>query len=940
MSIFAKCFIFYFLLSTPLLSQWKVTDYGYISTYPIYGAYRWLPNSDKLISTNFENYQIIDLTSGTLEKNVNFKNKDGYYTIYSDDLDTFYRVQRHVKVDYPNNFIELEITRYVNNIEAEKWKDSIIFLNIEKVTLKSTQISIDNFNDSLFSINIIFKYGNYDDRQRSKTFLYNLKTKEEITYDGSLISHNPKSNCLILEDKLSVKNFNNKVTSLSISSYIVNLTNKKSYGIAYTRTETDYDIILGNQGKNFIMQEDGKKLYYFQIKDDSLIKLDIMNTNIDGSYYFSDNEEYLLDMAGYDTTHKINIISFNDNKKVDDFDVETENELGQILFIDKEFIYAKDLDGYLLKIRVPFFDPQKIEADFSTEKTDYFEGDTINFYDKSKGSPIKWDWDFGDGQFSSEVNPTHSYLEPGKYDVQLIIENSLGLRDTIKKNAYITTNPLLKADFEYELISVDPIKVKFTNTSEGEIVKYLWNFGDGNLENDKDVSHIYTSNKYKTTLTVFDTNDNFDQKVVEVYKDSSGNNDTNIVLLTFSTFSIEQLTTNSNLTDIEFFNDKIGIIVSDKGEIFRTEDGGYHWTYITELSNLKPSRIRILPNNDVLISSTTGVMYKSFDYGMNWKQFIDLGQNSSIIDFDCLNYKECYLLSKINEINKINEKGKLISKNEFEIDIRFKINEHTVFKEPLKAIIKNYDGYIVGTKAIYVDNILNGRYLHGLFKTKDFNSYSNLIDKDLLTLDNGSITEINKIDDKHILYSINNKDLYYYNLNYSYPPILILNSSNKFDKYYSSRDLIVLPKDNGDLFILDSLYYNSQELNFRLNVVHLDSTPLFDYFQVTPTKGIAIGSDGKYYITDFTTSVNEHIRGDEILVYPNPIQDEINVQFETPKFVKRIEVYGVAGNKVFVSNPSQVFGTFQLSSKSFSSGVFYLKIITNRAVFREKIIKF
>jgi PKD repeat protein len=42
---------------------------------------------------------------------------------------------------------------------------------------------------------------------------------------------------------------------------------------------------------------------------------------------------------------------------------------------------------------------------------------SVAFSDLSTGDPTAWQWDFGDGAGSALRNPSHSYSEPGSYDV-------------------------------------------------------------------------------------------------------------------------------------------------------------------------------------------------------------------------------------------------------------------------------------------------------------------------------------------------------------------------------------------------------------------------------------------------------------------------------------------------------------------------------------------
>jgi hypothetical protein len=55
---------------------------------------------------------------------------------------------------------------------------------------------------------------------------------------------------------------------------------------------------------------------------------------------------------------------------------------------------------------------------------------TAVFTDTSTGNPTSWQWDFGDGNRSTQQNPSHTYSAPGTYVVELIARNSLGSAST------------------------------------------------------------------------------------------------------------------------------------------------------------------------------------------------------------------------------------------------------------------------------------------------------------------------------------------------------------------------------------------------------------------------------------------------------------------------------------------------------------------------------
>jgi len=63
---------------------------------------------------------------------------------------------------------------------------------------------------------------------------------------------------------------------------------------------------------------------------------------------------------------------------------------------------------------------------------------TVEFTDKSTGSPASYLWDFGDKSSPSTTrNPMHKYSKAGKYTVSLMVKNSKG-DNSVTKSGYIT----------------------------------------------------------------------------------------------------------------------------------------------------------------------------------------------------------------------------------------------------------------------------------------------------------------------------------------------------------------------------------------------------------------------------------------------------------------------------------------------------------------------
>ena len=81
---------------------------------------------------------------------------------------------------------------------------------------------------------------------------------------------------------------------------------------------------------------------------------------------------------------------------------------------------------------IPDFPPQ---AAFALAFGDECNGKFV-FEDQSTDIPQMWMWDFGDGNSSTESNPTHIYDTEGTFDVTLIVTNTLGA-DTVMQQVTV-----------------------------------------------------------------------------------------------------------------------------------------------------------------------------------------------------------------------------------------------------------------------------------------------------------------------------------------------------------------------------------------------------------------------------------------------------------------------------------------------------------------------
>lgn len=131
----------------------------------------------------------------------------------------------------------------------------------------------------------------------------------------------------------------------------------------------------------------------------------------------------------------------------------------------------------------------KPAAKFGIDQDTVCYNQLVQFNDSSIGA-TGWLWDFDDGQFSGQQNPTHLYPDTGTYNVTLTAFNN-GCADTSQIQKVVILPP--KAIFTYSLNCTNYYTVQFANTSHGDD-SLVWSFGDGayDILNTQNPVHTYT----------------------------------------------------------------------------------------------------------------------------------------------------------------------------------------------------------------------------------------------------------------------------------------------------------------------------------------------------------------------------------------------------------------------------------------------------------------
>ncbi len=129
------------------------------------------------------------------------------------------------------------------------------------------------------------------------------------------------------------------------------------------------------------------------------------------------------------------------------------------------------------------------------------------------GTIVSYAWNFGDGATTTGAIASHAYVIPGTYTATLIVTDNTGLTGS-QSAAIQVQSPTVNAAPIARITATPvsgsaPLNVTFDGTtssdSDGSIVSYQWNFGDGATGVGSTIQHSYQSaGNYTATLTVTD----------------------------------------------------------------------------------------------------------------------------------------------------------------------------------------------------------------------------------------------------------------------------------------------------------------------------------------------------------------------------------------------------------------------------------------------------
>lgn len=136
---------------------------------------------------------------------------------------------------------------------------------------------------------------------------------------------------------------------------------------------------------------------------------------------------------------------------------------------------------------------------------------TVNFNSYATHSPFgtTYNWDFGDGQSSSQRSPSHTYSNPGTYNVTHSVIDTFNQVICSYTDSVIVVGGSQNCSASYSIVKDTSTTfgvILYNNSSNETSHQYSWDFGDGQSGTGRTPNHLYQNfGSYVVCLTITDS---------------------------------------------------------------------------------------------------------------------------------------------------------------------------------------------------------------------------------------------------------------------------------------------------------------------------------------------------------------------------------------------------------------------------------------------------
>ncbi|HOK38691.1 MAG TPA: PKD domain-containing protein [Bacteroidales bacterium] len=291
------------------------------------------------------------------------------------------------------------------------------------------------------------------------------------------------------------------------------LSTSQDGNINYWRWSVNGEEFANSQNSEIILEEAGIYNINLEIKTDAdcgdyLIK-NIEVFPLPEPKFFPD---YYCQWAEIDFISKTTILSgniLNNYWQFNDFDLfgDTVSYVFENSGINTVKLISESEQACRDSIIKEIFVKQAVKPDFLSQNACVnSESSFINITEQSSYNlPVSWNWNFGDGNFGENSDPSHVYENSGIYDVSLSVVWQNTCETSITKQIEIYDNPELELLVENSCVNSEFTVAKNIESQSGEIVEYIWNFNGNEIISNTDASPTFvcdTIGEYPISLEI------------------------------------------------------------------------------------------------------------------------------------------------------------------------------------------------------------------------------------------------------------------------------------------------------------------------------------------------------------------------------------------------------------------------------------------------------
>ncbi|MFO7868834.1 MAG: PKD domain-containing protein [Bacteroidales bacterium] len=250
-------------------------------------------------------------------------------------------------------------------------------------------------------------------------------------------------------------------------------------------------------------------------------------------------------------------------------------------------------------------------ADFSSSEQTICRGIETQFINESNLPVSSVEWDFGDGNTSTDKNPTHTYNSQGEYTVTLTAISAAGCTNIRTKEHYMVVQDLpeivIQAD---DSIACAPPFTPTFSAPTTNISQWEWDFGNGSTSTEAEPASEYTNyGNYPVSLTITDNNSCQNSltksNYIRIQKPQADfTSDVTQGCLPLEVSFSDASTSESTITKWEWdFGDDTTLVIEDNGS------GTYIWTkngtvISTDSSSINPTHLYEADTGQYTVSLT------------------------------------------------------------------------------------------------------------------------------------------------------------------------------------------------------------------------------------------------------------------------------------------------------------------------------------------------